>query len=206
MAVKGLLRPVGQKRVDAFFLAMLVLTGLFAVIPARQAHFEYRLARGVEALTGYDGVTVTCLSYFGGIFHYRAAGFMRWGTGDISLQPDICSDLRAYLDDPEEAVQNATRDRDPLFALHVLTHEAMHVAGVKDEQKTDCSAHQRNHRMALLLDVPKLDAVRSAIFIHRTRSPYHKGYYSEHCEPGRGLDENLPDAVWHGPDGEPVSG
>lgn len=199
LALRGIIRPLGPRRFDSFVAAMLVFAVLAALVPARQAWFEYRLARAVERLTGYPQVTVSCLSRLGGIFHYRAAGFMKWGTGDISLQPDICSDLRRYLSDPEAANQNATRDREPLFALHVLTHEAMHVAGIRNEKKTDCAAYQRNHRMAQYLDVPKLDAARSAIYVHRTRSPHHKGYFAAACEPGGGMDEKLSDAVWVGP-------
>ena len=126
---------------------------------------------------------------------------MRRGDYEINLRPDICRHLRHYISDPNEANKQALRDYDRVMALHVLTHEAMHINQEYDEVKADCQAYQRNHKMAEHLGVAPRLAAQSAIVIHRFRAPRHP-YYSNQCEPDRALDEKLAGAVWHGPDNE----
>ena len=41
--------------------------------------------------------------------------------------------------------------RDQMIAVHVLTHEAMHMSGVRSEAESECRAMQRDARMARLM-------------------------------------------------------
>ena len=175
---------------DIYFFIRIFLAILCAIWPVRDFLHERKLGAAVEDFLGKEQVIVECKPYFDFTLFTNIKGYVFIGSDKIYLEARTCSDLAAYIKDPEAA---GMKER---FALHVLTHEAMHVAGTINEIKTDCQAYQRNHRMSLLLDVPRHIAITHARQIHRERSPYNEGYYSTECEPGKRLDENLPDAVW----------
>jgi len=59
-------------------------------------------------------------------------------TGQIEFKATWCGHLDDYLDDPKNA------KGETLWALHVFTHEVMHIRGERNEQVTDCQAYQRN--------------------------------------------------------------
>ncbi|MEM1082164.1 MAG: hypothetical protein AAGH65_11330 [Pseudomonadota bacterium] len=176
-------------RIDVYFFIVLSLAVLTASVPIRHELFERQLGSSVERLLSMSSVVVDCNSYIDGWFYFNLAGFVYRGSSVIHLEVTTCKDLKRYLADPESA------DRSALFALHVLTHEAMHVAGEFNEVVADCQAFQRNHKMAEQLGIQRPLAATHAQQIHRTRSSRHP-YYSSDCEPNRRLDERLPDAVW----------
>ena len=175
---------------DAHFFTCIILAGLAAILPVREILLERKLGAAAEEFLGKEQVIVDCKPYFDFTFFAGIKGYVFFGSDTIYLEARTCQEMGRYLRDPEKA---GPKER---LALHVLTHEAQHVAGTFDEIRTDCEAYQRNHRMSAILGVPKHIAITHARQIHRERSPYHEGYYSAECEPGRSLDENLPDAVW----------
>ena len=177
------------ERFDSYFFILLTLTIATASVPIRHMMFQSRLSAAAEELLGKESVHVDCNSYFDSLFHFNLAGFVYRGSSTMNLEVRSCKDLKSYLKNPSEA---SSRE---LFALHVLTHETMHVAGEFNEELADCQAFQRNHKMAELLDVPSNVAAKNAVDIHRTRSKRHP-YYSPQCEPGMDMDEKLPNAVW----------
>ncbi len=195
MAIKGILNPFHENRFDSYVIMMLIFATICAGIPLRHAMFEWKLADAAEELIARDNIAVTCLSRFGGILHWNAAGYVYRGSQEINMQAYVCEDLRDYLWDPEAANSEAVRDTKLVFALHVLTHETMHVDEIYDEIHADCRAFQLNHRMAEILGVEKNVAAQTAIVAHRFRSKRHP-YYSPHCEPDGAYDERLPGAVW----------
>ena len=192
MAIVTAVRPSDGNRFDIYFFFLIGLSVLAASFPIRHMLFEMKLAKAAGALINNPEVVVDCNSYFDSMFHLGAAGFVYRGSSKINLEVRTCDAMEDYLADPERAKFQE------LYALHTLTHEAMHVAGTIDEVRTDCQAFQRNHRMAELLGVaPKVARVNAQIR-HRLRLERHP-YYSAECEPGGALDENLPDAVWLAP-------
>ena len=195
MALKGILNPFGESRFDSYVAMMLIFATICAGIPLRHAMFEWKLAAAAEKLIARDNIAVTCLSRFGGLWHWNAAGYVYRGSQEINLQGYVCEDLRDYLWDPGKANAQAINDTKLVFALHVMTHETMHVDDIYDEIRADCRAFQLNHKMAELLGVETRLAAQSAIVAHRFRSKRHP-YYSPHCEPGGALDEKIPAAVW----------
>ena len=195
MALKGVLKPFGESRFDSYVAMMLIFASICAAIPLRHAMFEWKLAAAAEKLIARDNIAVTCLSRFGGLWHWNYAGYVYRGSQEINLQGYVCEDLRDYLWDPDKANAQAINDTKLVFALHVMTHETMHVDDIYDEIRADCRAFQLNHKMAELLGVETRLAAQSAIVVHRFRSKRHP-YYSPQCEPGGALDENIPAAVW----------
>lgn len=177
-------------RFDLFFFLMIGLSVVCAIAPIRHEVFEQRLARVAENLLQRPNIEVDCNSYLEGMFHLGPAGYVYQGSNVINLEIRTCRDLRGYLENPQSASYRE------LWALHILTHEAMHIAGEFNEQLADCQAFQRNHVTAALLGVPEHIAERNAVELHQKRPTHNKKYYSRECRPGGKMDERLAGAVW----------
>jgi len=118
------------------------------------------------------------------------AGYTFIDTGDVVFKAYWCKYLKNYLADPEGA---ADRER---YSLMLLVHEAMHVRGERNEQKTECQAIQRHYRTALLLGVPERLARLHSVKNYREQYPRHP-YYSAACKPDSEWDEKLSDSTWN---------
>lgn len=161
---------------------------------------ERRLARVASAVVGAK-VGVHCQT-FGEAFVDAGIelGYVRFrpdGTPERAtlIKRDQCRDLAAYL---------RSDKRDPsqgqVVAVHVLTHEAMHMAGIVDEARAECAAVQRDARTARLLGASPADARVLAGRYWRTVYPLMpEGYRTPECGPGGSLDEAGADAPWTAP-------
>jgi hypothetical protein len=84
-----------------------------------------------------------------------------------------------------------------VVAVHVLTHEAMHLSGQLNEAAAECAAVQRDARTARLLGAPDSAAAELAAAYWRNLYPLMPdGYRSAGCRQGGPLDEGLTDAPW----------
>ena len=123
-----------------------------------RAHQERRLGGAASVLAGAR-VAVRCQS-FGGAFVDAGPelGYVRW-RADGSPEPwtlikrDQCRHLAAYARSDK---RRPTRDQ--VVAVHVLTHEAMHLSGRLAEAVAECAAVQRNAQTARLLGARPADA------------------------------------------------
>ena len=70
---------------------------------------------------------------------------------------DACEDLRAWI-----GSDRSTPTRGEIIAVHVLTHEAMHMAGELSESVAECRAVQRDARTAMALGASHEQARRLA--------------------------------------------
>jgi hypothetical protein len=87
-----------------------------------------------------------------------------------------------------------------VVAVHVLTHEAMHLAGVVDEAAAECAAVQRDAHTARLLGAAPADAAALATSYWQRVYPHMPdGYRSGDCRPGGAMDEGRDDAPWLAP-------
>lgn len=190
LAIRSAWQNEFGSRFDLYFWLMAILAVACLFAPIRHALFEHRLAEVAGQLLDRSDIEVDCNSYIEGMFHLGPAGYVYEGSKRINLEIRTCRDLRGYLDDPARASYRE------LWALHILTHEAMHVAGEFNEQLADCQAFQRNHVTAELLGVPAHVAAQNAIDVHRDRPSQNRKYYSSECRPGGSMDERLAGAVW----------
>jgi hypothetical protein len=178
----------------ALLLVMAVAAAVPGVLRARQ---ERRLGAAASVLAGAR-VAVRCQS-FGGAFVDGGPelGYVLWrqdGTPEAwaLIKRDQCRDLAAYL-------RSGKRwpSREQVVAVHVLTHEAMHLAGRVDEAAAECAAVQRDAHTARLLGASPADAARLAAAYWREVYPrMPPGYQSPECQAGGALDERLADAPW----------
>lgn len=179
-------------------VALLLALGAGAAVPAvLRASQERRLGTAASVLAGAR-VAVRCQS-FGGAFVDAGPelGYVRW-RADGSPEPwtlikrDQCRHLAAYARSDK---RRPTRDQ--VVAVHVLTHEAMHLSGRLAEAVAECAAVQRDAQTARLLGARPADAAELVAAYWRNIYPLMPdSYRSGECRPGGALDERLPDAPW----------
>ena len=192
-------RPV---RFPVAAVAVPLVAALVVAVPvARRGRTEHRLSAVASALAGRP-VRVDCASSGAGLVHVgqdvgRVDLDPEGRPGDVAVLADaVCDDLERWrrgLDDEVPAradVQGAT-------AVHVLTHEAMHLGGRVDEGGAECAAVQRDAAVARMLGADAVQARRVArtywLVVYPTMpDPYR----TPGCAAGQGLDEHLTDAPW----------
>ena len=177
------------------------LPALLAVVSAvplvRHERLESRLSTVASVLAGSE-VEVHCQT-FGEAFVDTGAelGYVRFGVDGVPeprtvVKMEGCQALSAYL-------RSSKRDptREQVVAVHVLSHEAMHMRGETVESVTECQAMQRDARAAMLLGANEADALRLA---RRSWTGVYpdmpSDYRTPDCAPGRRLDEGLSGAPW----------
>jgi len=124
-------------------------------------------------------------------------GWVKWGPDGVPEHQTLikhgpCRALHAYL-----ASSKTQPSDDEVIAVHVLTHESMHMRGRTDEADAECAAVQRDAMTARLLGADP--AAASALARRYWTQMYPQmpdGYRSGGCAAGGPLDEHLPDAPW----------
>jgi hypothetical protein len=178
--------------------AVPLVIALAAGIPVlRHARLEARLASVASTLAGHR-VSVRCetLSQAWTDAHSEL-GYVRFGADGrpeplATLTVQACGDLSDWL--------GSDRAHPPLrqvVAVHVLTHEAMHLTGQADEASAECAAVQRDALTSTLLGATPAQARALAAVYWRVVYPtVPDAYRSAGCAAGGSLDETLPDAPW----------
>lgn len=210
LAVRWWLRRVdgwGRRRpLPWISIVLLLVVAVAACTPGMlREREERRLSAAASVLVGAR-VRVHCQG-FGGAFVDAGAelGYVRFGADgrpehSTLLKRDPCRALASYL-------RSGERDpsADEIVAVHVLSHESMHMAGITSESAAECAAMQRDARLAELLGAPP-DAAR-ALAVDYWRTVYPEmpdDYRSADCVRGGRLDEGLHQGPW--PDADPGPG
>lgn len=124
-------------------------------------------------------------------------GFVRFdadGTPDdvARLEYDACRRLNAWM--------RSDRENPPLeqvVAVHVLAHEAEHLAGEANEGLAECRSVQRTAALAERLGATRAQAVELAVVYARQVFPsMPEAYRSQACHAGGALDLTPDDGVW----------
>jgi hypothetical protein len=191
--------PLGRPRgFPVWSVALLALLAVLATVPVVQAaRLEHRLSAVASALVG-SSVTVDCqsrgqemtdLGHELGWVSYDAAGRPEPRTL-IKRRP--CSALRDYLGSDKDSPS-----REQVVAVHVLGHEARHMAGQTVEAEAECAAVQRDAVTARLLGAtPEQARALATTYWLEIYPQMPDAYWTADCAPGMRLDEHLPDAPW----------
>ena len=198
-----------MRRVDALgrrrpfpLVTVLILLGLgvgLLVPVVRTARLEARLGDVASSLVG-ERVVVDCQGLGQEFVDVGAElGYVRIGhdgqpeRATLIKRPQ-CGALSSYLHSDRRHPSS-----EQVVAVHVLSHEAMHMAGYTDEAEAECRAMQVDARTARLLGAPE-DAARGlARRYWRTVYPrMSDNYRSGQCRAGGELDQRQPDAPWSG--------
>lgn len=170
---------------------IVIVTGL---VTWRHNMLEHQLSRDASKLAGFS-VKVDCQSLAGAAFDLSGdAGSVKFGTNGVPehrtlIRREQCGELRSYLDHHGRAPS-----ANQVIAVHVLTHETMHMRGITDEAQAECAAIQRDAAMARVLGASAPDARVLAVRYWMDDYPRMPDEYrTTDCAPGGRLDEHLPD-------------
>ena len=190
---------LGRPRAFPVWSSLVLLIAAGALLyPGVQRHLEEkRLARAAAELVG-GHVTVHCQTTAGALVDVGSElGYVPYDENGIplkttTLKRDPCRLLHTYLSgDRNHPSEDVT------IAVHVLTHEAMHMRGETSEASAECQAVQRDEATAVLLGATVVQA-RDLAHAYWTgvypRMP--DDYRSADCAPGGAMDEHLPTAPW----------
>lgn len=189
---------LGRERdLPVLSVSLLVLIAVVAAIPGAERKIEERrLARVGSQLAGRH-VSVHCQD--GAEAFVDAGSELGWVRFDADGVPEPrtlikraqCQDLNSYLK------HRADPSWDEMVAVHVLTHEAMHMRGERSEAVAECEAVQRDAVTASALGATPEQA--HALALRYWQQVYPRmpdDYVSGDCGPGGRLDEHLPTSPW----------
>jgi hypothetical protein len=189
------------RRFPMLSVGVLGLLALGALVPSYLRHQEEtRLSAVASRLAGTDA-SVHCQSFGQTFFEVGGElGFVRYGADGVPehqtfIKRGPCQELTRYLHSDR---QHPTPDE--VIAVHVLTHESMHMAGITDEAEAECAAVQRDAVTAEALGADPVAAHALARIYWITDYPLMPdNYRSTGCAAGGSLDEHLPDPPWAPP-------
>ncbi|WP_203757748.1 hypothetical protein [Cellulomonas chitinilytica] len=126
------------------------------------ARLEHRLERAASTVAG-EPVRVHCQTVGEAFVDVGSElGYVRWGEDGVPerstlIKSHVCGDLRAWL-----GSSKAHPTLDQVVAVHVLTHEVMHMTGTTDEALAECAAMGRDAETAIALGASQDEAAALA--------------------------------------------
>jgi hypothetical protein len=162
---------------------------------------EAELARIATVIAGRD-VAISCPGALASLTEVSAQDgsvvFSPEGkpANEARLSGKTCRTLRRFLHGTVPGLDCLAKPRrcpkevrEAAVAVNVLSHEAWHLAGVRDEAATQCYALQTNADTAVRLGAARDDAQAIAVYILREVQPVLPAEYrSSDCYDGGPLD------------------
>lgn len=191
-------RHINGRRAPILIALLIVALLAGGIVEWRWRAMEGRYTAVSRDLLGRDDTYVVCERLSGALINvWNRSGYVAW-TPDGSkpdradLNWDTCLALRAW-----ERNGHTAEDLDQVIALHVLTHEAMHLDGHYGEAEAECFAVQHDTKVAQLLGATPADAHRLANTYWIDVYPRMRAdYVSGECTSGGGLDQTPADDNW----------
>lgn len=180
----------------AVFGLLVAVTAPLGYLEAGWIHRERIYTSVTRDLIGDSEVKVHCQRMLANMVDVSGnMGYVPYPPGkkpvDAYLRNDTCKALDGYLSN------QASPTLDQVRAVHVLTHEAMHLAGEKNEAHAECRAMQRNARTAELLGAtPEQGQALATSYWEHWYPQVTSTYRDADCAPSGALDEGLPGAPW----------
>ena len=190
---------LGRERpFPVFSVALLVVMAASMLVPVvRHGQLEGRLSHAATALVGQP-VTVNCQTAGKEFLDTGSElGYVRNGADGVPERATLikrapCRDLSHYLRSTK-----AQPSPGEVIAVHVLTHEAMHMSGITVEAEAECSAVQNDARTARLLGAsPQEAGALARSYWHTVYPRMPSEYVSAECRAGGRLATGSPDAPW----------
>jgi hypothetical protein len=202
IGIRGYLRRYDalgrRRRFPVISVSLLVVLAIVLALPGFLRHREEAKLDHVASILVGAPATVHCET-LGNTFTDATGdlGYVKFdATGVPAHHATIaraqCADLKHYYDGDQ-----AHPSLDEVVAVHVLTHESMHMRGQPVEAMAECEALQRDAETAQLLGATPqegLDLARAYWTVYYPNMP--GDYRSGDCKLGGTLDEQLPDPPW----------
>lgn len=178
--------------------SLCLVIGLGSAVPVGlHIRTEHRISAAASTIGGIQA-SVHCQSAGEATFDLGAElGYVKYGLDGVPehhalIKWQSCRELADWIGSDHRHPSRAE-----VIAVHVLTHETMHMAGSTDEAVTECRAMQRDAAMARRLGADRSAA--DALAARYWREVYPEmpdNYRTGDCVPGGKLDEHLPDPPW----------
>ena len=190
---------LGRERdLPVLSVTALVLIAVVAAVPgARRQVEERRLARVASVLAGKH-VSVHCQDGAAAFVDAGSElGYVAFDQNGVPepktlIKREQCQLLNSYLK------HRGDPSYDEVVAVHVLTHESMHMRGETTESTAECQAVQRDVVTAHELGATPEQALALAHEYWTQVYPrMPDGYFTRSCGPGEDLDEKLDTAPWY---------
>lgn len=148
--------PAGERLLPAGGLTILVvLTVTAGGFETRHQWVQADAARVVRVVSGNPNGTARCQRFSGDLLDLSSfQGFVSYDQRDVAqLRRDVCNDLAGWLLSGSGAPTSVQAT-----AMHVVVHEAMHVAGDFNEASAECHAMQHDAQAAVLFGATPVQA------------------------------------------------
>lgn len=188
---------IGLNRWPILGALALVPSMIFTVSEARWHGFETSLHHATSSVLqdrdaefGCERLTRNFLASKGLAGHvmFDAAGNP---AKDAFLSSTTCERIKNYAADPEAATI------DQVTAVHILTHEAAHLAGIRNEADAECLAIQHDALVMQKLGAAPATAIQHATWYRHSVHPrVPQNYRSAECVADGALDRTPGDGVW----------
>lgn len=179
-------------------VGLLGVLAVTALIPGYLRHREERSLSAVATRLAGAPAAVRCQSLGQEMVDLGSElGYVRFAANGVPehrtlIKRGPCKALNAYRHSDKRAPTD-----DEVIAVHVLTHESMHMRGLTDEAAAECAAIQRDELTAELLGAQPAEARQLARRYWLLDYPQMAdNYRSGGCAPGGTMDEHLATAPW----------
>jgi hypothetical protein len=202
IVVRWRLRPIDavgrRKKFPVVSVTLLCLVGVALAVPTLLRHREESRLGKVATVLVAAPATVHCET-FGQSFTDLSGdlGFVKFSADGVpqhhtTIVRGPCADLKHYYSGDQ-----AHPTPNEVIAVHVLTHESMHMRGQPDEAMAECEAMQRDAETAQLLGATPQEGLELARAYWLEDYPnMPDAYRSDDCRLNGALDEHLPDPPW----------
>jgi hypothetical protein len=191
--------------------ALLVIAALVYWEARRELALDHRLSAIESTLAGRP-VKVDCPGFLRSLVDTRGnSGSVEFGAdgrpgNTTHLESSVCGDLSAYAKTRKRAdfacIYGAERCSEKVeravTAVLVLSHEAQHLRGIRDEATAQCYAIQRMPLAAERLGSPPAEARAIAVHFLEVDQPLVPSEYAlpAECRDGGGLDLDPDSPDW----------
>ena len=179
--------PRGSRRASVILLVLATaLFGWALGFEVRHQRVQATATEVTRELTGNPDAVAVCQRLTPDLLDLsQNAGHVAWDQPEVShLRRSTCNAFFSWL-----VGDKADPSFDQVEAVHVVVHEAMHVAGQYDEGVAECWAMQSDAEAAELLGADPEDARALADAYYREHFPFmHPAYRHGGCTDGGGLD------------------
>jgi hypothetical protein len=170
---------------------------LFCANELRWYRFQHELASAVQPVLGTREAGFGCErlmhDFFSSTGHPGHVWFDAAGhpASEAFLSQQTCADVKAYRERPDAATLAE------VVAVHTVTHEAEHLAGVRDEATAECRALQADAAVLVAFGAdPATARAQVGAYLTQVYPRLAGDYVSEQCRAGGQLDRTPEDHVW----------
>lgn len=188
---------VGWNRWPILGILTLIPSLIFTVNEARWHSFESSLRDATASVLGDRGAEFGCERLARNMLASKGlAGHVLFDADGnpargAFLSSTTCERIKKYATDPDAATI------DHITSVHILTHEAAHLAGIRNEADAECLALQHDILVMQQLGADAATAQRHAAQYRQRVYPRLTGSYrSNECVADGALDRTPGDGIW----------